>query len=180
MSICLFGAVTVAEATTIDFEAQAAGAGSVFTGAVNSPLVIGIATFTGGQLLKNETASVDLTGVYATTNLIAGAYTNPLVITFSAPVSAFSIEVTNNFADTYTVADNVGDTSSLLLPALAQQVFSLNGVGITSVTIAATNRASFDFAIDNVQFTAAAVPEPATLTLTALGLAAFVRRRRRR
>ena len=111
MSAALAGTFS-AHATTIDFDAQATGSPSAYSGVLNSPLAIDTATFTGGQLLNNEIFSTDTTGVYATTNLSAGAYTNPIVIAFSAPVSGFSLVLTNNIADTFTVTDNLGDTVS--------------------------------------------------------------------
>jgi hypothetical protein len=177
-------AVREASATVIDFEAQAAGRGGVFTSTVDSPLVIGTATFTGGELLKNETNSVDLTGVYATASFAAN-HVNPLTINFSAPVSGFSILVSNNFADTYTVADNLGGSSSLALALNSMQTFTLPDAGITSVTIRAANSSSYDYAIDNVSFTPQAVPEPSTMMLGGIGAVAglgygAVRRRRSR
>ena len=156
----------------IDFEAQGAGAPSVFTGTVNSPLVIGIATFTGGQLLNHESGpSPDQTAVYATANL-AGGYTNPIPIHFSQPVSGFSILVTNLIADNYTVSDNLGGSETLFIAGSSQAVFTLPDVGITSVTVqSAATGGQFDFAIDNVTFTPAAppVPEPSSLALLSLG-----------
>ena len=180
MSAAFAGSVT-AHATTIDFDAQATGAPSAYTGVLNSPLAIGSATFTGGQLLNNEIFSTDTTGVYATTNLSAGAYTNPIVISFSAPVSGFSLVLTNNIADTFTVTDNLGDTISAALGTNASHTFSLNGSGITSVRASEAGN-SFNFAIDNVTFSpvAAATPEPSTFALLgtgALGLLGFARRR---
>lgn len=171
-----------AHGDVVNFDAQAAGASNVFTGTVNSPLAIGDATFTGGQLLINEAGSVDLTGVYATTDLVSGAYTNPLQITFATPVSGFSILVTNNIPDTFTAADNLGDSSSAFLALNSEQTFSLSGSGITSVTISAANNSSWDFAIDNVTFTptTAATPEPSSLVLLGTGLAALARFGRRR
>lgn len=65
----------------IDFESQAAARGHVFTGIADSPLVIGMATFTGGELLNAATAMfVDETGVYASSNAVTSmpGYTNPL------------------------------------------------------------------------------------------------------
>ncbi len=180
--------IHVAKAGFIDFESQAAGRGGNFTGAVDSPLVIGIATFKGGELLNNESSSIDLTGVYATIapNLVSGAYTNPLTINFSTPVSGFSILVTNNFADSFTVADNLGGSSTLILPNNALQTFTLLDLGITSVTISAANHTTFDFAIDNVAFTStdvAPVPEPATVifgaTAAVFGLAYAMLRKRK-
>ena len=57
---CLLAAVgrVPASASTIDFEAQAAGSGGNLTGIPDSPLTIGIATFTGGELLKIGRAHV--------------------------------------------------------------------------------------------------------------------------
>jgi hypothetical protein len=186
LSVCLtallVGAVVPARADLIDFEAQGAGAPPTFTGILNSPLVIGIATFTGGQLLNHSVGGADTTAVYATSNLLGGAYTDPLTITFSAPVSAFSIDVANNLDDTYTVRDNLGGSESLLLPANTIQLFTLPGGGITSVTIGSSSTSSWDFAIDNVQFTPAtsAVPEPSALLLVAstIGLMGLLARRK--
>ena len=169
-ALFLFIAAGSARADTINFDAQAVGAPNGFNGSVNSPLVIGDATFTGGQLLINETSSVDETGVYATTDIVAGAYTDPITITFSQAVSAFSIEVTNNEPDTFTVADNLGGSETLALPLLAQQTFDLSGTGITSVTVSAADTSFFDYAIDNVSFTPVATPEPGTLSLTLIGV----------
>jgi PEP-CTERM motif len=187
LALCATGTfVRPASADIINFDAQAAGRGGVFTGTVDSPLVIGIATFTGGELLNNETNSVDTTGVYATIspNNVPGGYTNPLTITFSTPVSAFSILVTNNLGDTFTVADNRGGSSTMVLPSLASQIFTLPDTGITSVTVGAASTSEWDFAIDNVTFTPLnTVPEPSTMLLGGMsalaGLAyAGVRRRK--
>ncbi len=58
-------------------DAQAAGRGGIFSGNVDSPLTIGIATFMGGELLQNEGAGSDESGVYATVGLgLGGAYTS--------------------------------------------------------------------------------------------------------
>ena len=182
MSLCAIAlcCTFAAHADVVNFDAQAAGAPDVFTGVVNSPLTIGSATFTGGELLINETGSVDETGVYATAS-VGGGYTDPLNITFSSPVSGFSIVVTNNIADTFTVADNLGDSSSAFLVLDSEHTFSLSGSGISSVTISSANQSDWDFAIDNVTFApAAATPEPSSLALLGTGLAALVRFGRRR
>jgi hypothetical protein len=182
LTALLVGSAATAKADLVDFESQGAGAPSSFNGTVNSPLVIGIATFTGGQLLNNPDGGFDQTAVYATTNLIGGAYTDPLKITFSMALSAFSIDVTNNLADTYTVKDNLGGSESLGMADNTIQLFSLPGSGITSVTISSADTAFWDFAIDNVEFTPAtsAVPEPSALLLLAstLGLARILARRK--
>jgi hypothetical protein len=164
----LFGAAallasTPSRATVIDFEAQGAGAPPSFTGVVDSPLTIGIATFTGGQLLNHESGpSPDQTAVYATTNEVGGAYTNPLPISFSQSVGSFSVLVTNLIADTYTVRDNLGDSVSQALALNSQFDFILPAAaGITSVTVAsAATGGAWDFAIDNVTFTPVTVPAP--------------------
>jgi PEP-CTERM motif len=184
LAFCATGTfVRPASADIINFDAQAAGRGGVFTGTVDSPLVIDGATFRGGELLNNETNSNDETGVYATATVVAGAYTNPLTITFATPVSAFSIVVANNSPGTYTVADNLGGSDTITLANNAFQTFTLPDSGITSVTIGSANSSAWDFAIDNVTFTASTVPEPSTMLLGGMsalaGLAyAGVRRRK--
>jgi hypothetical protein len=94
-------------ATVIDFEAQAAGRGGNLTGVPDSPLTIGIATFTGGELLNAEIGvNADQTGVYATEGLFGSRETNPLVITFALPIDGFSVFAANG-DDTrnYTLSD---------------------------------------------------------------------------
>lgn len=49
MTTVLAIAAGTAKADLIDFETQGASAPNHFTGTLNSPLVIGIATFTGGN-----------------------------------------------------------------------------------------------------------------------------------
>ena len=144
-----------AHADWIDFEAQGANAPKMFTGTTDSPLVIASVTVAGGQLLKDELNGVDHTAVYATTNLVRGAYTNPLHITFSQPINTFNVLVTNNLADTYTVTDNLGGSQSYFLAANSRQTFVLLDFGITGVTVSSATAAAWDFAIDDVT-----APEP--------------------
>lgn len=178
---CLLANIAMpAHATVIDFEAQAAGTGGLLTGVPDSPLTVGNVTFTGGELRNAEVGlAADQTGVYASQGLFGSGETNPLTITFSVPVSAFSLFVVNgDDARSYTVADNAGDSLSKTLPsagALGAAVFSLSGTGITAVTIASANAAAWDFAIDNVSSTAqagpATVPEPSPAVLVLMGAA---------
>jgi hypothetical protein len=178
------------QATTIDFEAQAGGATPTgFNNHVDSQLTIGVATFRGGELLKNEAGGTDKTAVYATlagttSPYPAAGYLNPITITFSQAVSAFSLILTNNLADTYTVSDNQGGTQSLALSAGVSQLFTLNDTGITSVSIGASDVTLDDFAIDNVLFTQgsapATAPEPGTLWVLLTLLVAVVLTPRRR
>lgn len=178
--IAVTGALVVsapaaAAITTIDFEAQGAGAPSFFPSPNPSgPLTISGVTLSGGTLLKNESGSTDLSAVYATTNLVSGAYANPLLVNFSSTVNAFSFDLVNEIADTYTLLANNGLTQTFVVAANATQSFSLSGAGITNFTIAASG-SRFDFAIDNLVFntTAAAVPEPASWAMMLLGFGAI-------
>lgn len=165
--------------TVIDFEAQAAGRGGNLTGIPDSPLTIGIATFTGGELLNSEIElNADQTGVYASEGLFGSGETNPLVINFASPVSNFSIFVVNgDDVRNYTVTDNLGDTVTMSLASaggLGAGTFSLVGNGLTSVDITSANADGWDFAIDNVTFVqATSVPEPQSLLLLGGGLASL-------
>jgi PEP-CTERM motif len=186
------GAGTVAYGDTIDFEAQGSGRGSTFFGTTpDSPLPIGIATFTGGVLLKAESGlPADTTAVYATANF--PGLTNPLNIVFSAPVSAFSVLVLNGINDfgSYLVTDNLGGTATALLapnPSSGAFTFALAESGITSVSITGPTFGSpsdlgWDFSIDNVTFTpvSATVPEPGSLALLGSGLVGIFFRRPKR
>jgi hypothetical protein len=169
-------ALAPASATVIDFEAQAANRGSNLTGIPDSPLTIGIATFTGGELrdgLINLPA--DETGVYASEGLFGSGETNPLIITFATPVSGFSVLVANGDAQnqTYTVSDDLGDSTNFTLALAgslnnAARTVALSGAGITTVSITSANASFWNFAIDNVTFSA--VPEPMSVSLVLVGL----------
>src|SRR5215831_14700419 len=95
-SSCMIMLATApASASIVDFEAQAANRGGNLTGIPDSPLTIGIATFTGGELREGLIGLLaDQTGVYATQGLFGSGETNPLVITFATPVHDFSLFVT--------------------------------------------------------------------------------------
>jgi len=174
-SLLLGAAVVPVLATTIDFESQAAGRGGNLTGIPDSPLVIAMATFTGGELLNAEVGlNADQTGVYASQGLFGSGETNPVVITFASPVSNFSAFVANGEdARSYTVSDDLGDSVTMSLASaggLGASTFSLAGNGITTVKIMSANTDGWDFAIDNIAFTEAApVPEPRSLLLVCVG-----------
>jgi len=176
-SFCmLLLAVAPASASVVDFEAQAANHGGILTGIPDSPLTFGIATFTGGELrggLINFPA--DETGVYASEGLFGSGEANPLVIAFATPVHNFSVLVANGDSQnqTYTVSDNLGDSATFALAlsgslSNSARSVSLPGDGITSVLITSANTDFWNFAIDDVTFTA--VPEPASGLLLAMGL----------
>lgn len=182
-----FAAAVPAGATVIDFEAQAANRGGNFTGIPDSPLTIDIATFASGELLNGEVGlNVDPTGVLASEGLFGSGETNPLVITFAAPVQDFSVLVLNgDDGRSYTVSDNLGDsaTNSLISAGgLGAATFSLPGSGLTTVTITSANTDAWDFAIDNVTFTAAttSTPEPESMLLSSAGLVLLVTAIRRK
>jgi hypothetical protein len=184
-SLLLGAAAVPISATTIDFENQAAQRGGSLKGIPDSPLVIGIATFTGGELLNAEVGlNADATAVYASQGLFGSGETNPVVITFAAPVSNFSVFAANgDDIRNYTVSDDVGDSVTMSLASagsLGAGAFSLAGHDITTVKITSANAGGWDFAIDNVVFTEAApVPEPRSLLLVCAGLmlVASVRRK---
>jgi hypothetical protein len=175
-------------ATVIDFETQAANTGGHLTGLPDSPLTVGIATFTGGELRDGEIGlNADQTGVYASEGLFGSGETDPLVITFASPVSDFGVFVANgDDVQSYTVTDNLGDSVTMPLAStggLGAATFSLPGNGVTAVDITSANANAWDFAIDNVTFTAAtSAPEPGSLLLLGAGLVllAAVRRKQLR
>ena len=169
--IALAVAVPPATATVINFDAQAANTGGNLTGIPDSPLTIDIATFTGGELREGEVGlNADQTGVYATQGLFGSGETNPVTITFTSPVNDFSLFVANgDDVRSYTVSDNLGDSIKKSLPSagsLGAASFSLAGKGLTTVFVTSANTDAWDFAIDNISFTATtSAPEPNSLLL---------------
>ena len=163
-------------ATVIDFETQAANRGGNLTGIPDSPLTIGIATFTGGEL-RNGLINLpaDETGIYVSEGLFGSGETNPLVITFAMPVSGFSVLVANGDSQnqTYTVSDDLGDSAIVTLALAgsltnAARTVALPGSGIRTVSITSANANFWNFAIDNVTFSA--VPEPMSVSFVLSGL----------
>jgi hypothetical protein len=178
-SMLMWCAVSYLPAATIDFESQANGRAGDLTGIADSPVMVGIATVMGGELLKAEIGlNADQGGVYATEGLFGSSETNPVIITFSAPVSNFSVLIANgDDVRSYTVSDNRGDKAAMSLASAGSAgagTFSLAGAGITQVMISSANADAWDFAIDNVMFSeATATPEPTSLVLVCGGLVAL-------
>jgi hypothetical protein len=179
--------MTPATATTIDFDVQAGNRGGNLTGIPDSPLMIGIATLTGGELLSGEVGlNADTTGIYASEGLFGSGETNPLVITFTMPVQNFSVFVLNgDDTRSYTVSDNLGNSITKSLAsagALGGAEFALPGSGLSTVEISSANADAWDFAVDNLTFTDVtnSTPEPeASLLLSAgLGLLTAIRGRK--
>jgi hypothetical protein len=173
-------------ATVIDFETQAANRGGTLTGIPDSPLTIGIATFTGGEL-RNALINLpaDETGIYVSQGLFGSGETNPLVITFAMPVSGFSLLVANGDSQnqTYTVSDDLGDSTTVTLALAgslnnAARTVALPGSGIRTVSITSANANFWNFAIDDVTFSAVPEPMSVSFVLGGLGLAFWCKRRR--
>ncbi|MBV8808788.1 MAG: PEP-CTERM sorting domain-containing protein [Acidobacteriaceae bacterium] len=171
-------------ATIINFDAESGMRGSNLTGIPDSPLTIGIATFTGGELLNAEVGlNADQTGVYASEGLFGSGETNPLVINFTSPVAGFSVFVINgDDTRSYTVSDNLGDSNTQSLPstgAMGAATFALAGNGLTIGYVTSANSDGWDFAIDNVSFTPTSTPEPDSLLLLGAGAVVLAAVRRK-
>jgi hypothetical protein len=177
-ALLAFAGITPLRATVVDFEAQTINRGGNLIGTPDSPLTIGVATFTGGELLHGEIGlNADTTGAYASEGLFGSGEINPIDITFTVPVQNFSVLVLNgDDTRSYTVTDNLGDsfTNSLASAGgLGAAMFSLPATGLTTVTITSANEDAWDFAIDNVTFTpsaATSAPEPESILLLGAGL----------
>ena len=168
-----------ADPITIDFETFPAGPSNFGP----PPQTIGVAgaTFSGGILLTNESASIDLSNVYGTVDCCG--YTNPLSIVFDTPVANLSLLVTNNVTATYTLTDTRGRSVSLAAPAFNTPLtLTLPFEGINSATVLSSGVPGFDFAIDDVSFTAAdtVVPESGTMLFVGGGIVGLLLRLRRR
>jgi hypothetical protein len=175
--LCVASTPLLADPITIDFETLPPGPSNF--GPPPQTISVGGATFSGGILLTNESASIDLTNVYATVDCCG--YTNPLSIVFDSAVANLSLLVTNNVNATYTLTDNMGRSASLSASAFNMPLtLTLPFEGITAATVLSTGVPGFDFAIDNVSFTAAetVVPEPGTMLLVGGGIAGMLLRRR--
>lgn len=138
----------------INFE-QFSGS-SFFTG-VQPPLTVGAATISGGQILSQTTfLPGDQTTLYGAAFFCPGC-SSTITITFSRPVSSFSVFVYNGqtFNVTYTVSDDKGGTQTKTLDSNKLSgfaTFNLPSTGITQVSVTSSAGSSWDFFIDNIRF----------------------------
>ena len=126
-------------------------------------------------------------GDFLTIGSAFGASGSALTITFSAPVTGFSLNFALDdpaAASTFSIATNAGGAAASGGGLSAgfrypEGALSFNGSAFTSVTFQSN---AIDFQIDNLQVALAPVPEPASLLLIFAGLPvlALVRRRFRR
>jgi hypothetical protein len=190
-------ATSTAQAYVIDFDSEGftgpSLASSTSAESISVPTPIGNVQFSGGAVLNHTSMlPADTTSLYYTSFFLVGA-SNPITITFPANIQGFSVNLYNGetYSDPFTVADNAGNTNTVTLPnntVTGTASVSLAATG-NVVTISTTDKAGFDFAIDNITFDqtttvgqSAGVPEPATLALLSVALAGIglVRRRRAR
>jgi hypothetical protein len=178
-SLAVSPAPACADPITIEFETLPAGPSNF--GPPPQTVSEGGATFSGGIILTNESASIDLTNVYGTVNCCG--YSNPLSIVFDKAVANLSVLITNNVTGTYTLADNLGRSVSLAVAAYNTPVrLTLPFEGITAATVASSGFPGFDFALGSVSFTEspAPVPEPGSMLLVGGGITALLARAGRR
>lgn len=123
-------------------------------------------------------------GDFLTLGSAFGASGSALTITFSAPVTAFSVNFAIDdpaAASTFSIATSAGGAASSGGALAAgfrypEGTLAFGGSAFTSVTFQSN---AIDFQIDNLQVTTAPVPEPASLLLLGAGLPvlALIRRR---
>ena len=186
-AVALFAAAS-ANATLITFEDQPAGPCCFASAGAAQTLVYNIgggqtATFSGGVILTGESnQTTDNTNVYATasSSVIGGAdpsLANPLVVTFSAPVKNFQIQILNALAGNYELSDNAGNTDFFSLATTGGSIqtvgFAATGT-VVDVSYLSTPTA-WDFAIDNVTFNQplGGIPEPSTWAVMLVGFGAI-------
>jgi len=149
------------------------------------PTSIGNVNISGGTILTNATnAPADETSVYATTS--GCGLSNTLTLMFPQNINNFFLDVFNGqtFPDTFTVSDNMGNSTTVTLASNTNSGVSLVSFPAAGdmVTVTTTDP-RWDFFIDNVGFdqpTPNTTPEPATLALLGTGVVALGAKVRKR
>lgn len=149
--------------TVIDFDSQGLTGPSTFAAASPIPQTIAITvsgitvTFNFGVILDQATNfPANQTAVYGTASFVSGM-ANPMIITFSQPVTNFFMNLYNGQVSdaTYSVSDNNGNSQNFNLPPNTISGQSLVGIAATGTLITIediTGSGSWDFLIDNVTF----------------------------
>ena len=158
----------LAQTDTVDFEQFTTGLPNGWT-SIQPPVPVGIATFSGGHLLRAVVGlPANQTTVYGTAIFCEGCL-SAITIDFSQPVSNVSLQVLNGqtFQVLYTVQDDVAGSTPQVFSLEAncpdldclepggQMTVTLPSTGITQVMIT-SNAEQWDFFVDNVQFSASA------------------------
>lgn len=183
LTLYTFTANGIANAALIDFDSipltgpstyAAAGPTRDLTIASGDPNIPDV-VITGGTILTQETfMPANSTSLYGTaffggTFPPAQPYSNTVVLTFSAPITNFFLDVYNGqvFNVTYTVADNSGHSSSFLLAPNLNSGTSQIGFAAAGSVITITSDAgnAWDFSIDNIGFNQA-LPTTIPTTVT--------------
>jgi hypothetical protein len=172
--------------TVIDFDSQGLTGPSLFADANPIPQTIPITvdgitvTFNFGVILTQTTnLPADQTSVYGTASFVPGM-SNPLVITFSQPVTNFFMNLYNGQTTdaTYNVSDNNGNSQNFTLPPNLSGGQSLVGIAATGSIMTIqdiSGTGTWDFFIDNIGFNQA-IPTPdggTTVGLLLMGLTAI-------
>jgi hypothetical protein len=172
--------------TVIDFDSQGLTGPSTFAAANPIPQTIPITvsgitvTFNFGVILTQATNfPANQTSVYGTASFVPGM-SNPMIITFSQPVTNFFMNLYNGQVTdaTYEVSDNNGNSQNFTLPPNLSSGQSLVGIPATGTMITIediTGSGSWDFLIDNIGFNQP-LPTPdggTTVGLLLMGLTAI-------
>ncbi|HWT88944.1 MAG TPA: PEP-CTERM sorting domain-containing protein [Candidatus Angelobacter sp.] len=134
-------------------------------------------TITGGTVLTGTTnLPADETSVYGTASF-GNSLSNTITMTFTSPINNFFFDLLNgrNAVETFTVADNLGNTQSFnLAPNLSLGVVTVGFPTVGSVITITMADPEWDFFIDNIGFNQAtpgtATPEPGTMLLLGVGV----------
>ena len=179
LGVLLSGMAINAKADSFSFSDQPAGPSTFAASTGPHSVTEGLATFSGGTILTNETSSTFAGNVYATASDLSAAspftFLDPLTITFSQAVSNLTLVVVNNLADTFVLRDNNGNSISANFGTnVSNGILTLTDTNILSATIGTTDPA-WDFALSGGSYTSSSgsptpTPEPGTLIMLGTGL----------